>query len=370
MSISGSDRETAEQYIEACNGDVAKAVDMYMEQLDDEEHSNEELSKNVQATSSKTSTNIEKSSGSSTPRVATLSSLKQEAPGTSHNQEPRDLYAGGEKSGLSVQDPYQSRDLVDNILRQATEGGQQPRPPSLEHVNKHQSAFGSGGMRLGGDGASSERTDDSPMGSDAWNDQSRPPSPAIRTLTFWRNGFSIDDGPLYRSDDPSNRHLLEAISSGRAPLSVLNVQPNQEVEVHVQKRLDEDFVEPKKKRKPYEGRGQRLGSPTPDILTKTTVTEGSIESELSNESSENRLEVDESLPIVSLHIRLGDGTRIPARFNASHTVGDIYQLVDSTQQRNRSYILQTTFPNRELDDKTISLADAKLANAMVVQKWV
>lgn len=35
-----------------------------------------------------------------------------------------------------------------------------------------------------------------------------------RYLTFWRNGFSVDDGPLYRYDDPANQTMLNAINSG------------------------------------------------------------------------------------------------------------------------------------------------------------
>lgn len=35
-----------------------------------------------------------------------------------------------------------------------------------------------------------------------------------RQLTFWRNGFSIGDGPLLRYDDPANEFALNAINSG------------------------------------------------------------------------------------------------------------------------------------------------------------
>ncbi len=35
----------------------------------------------------------------------------------------------------------------------------------------------------------------------------------------------------------------------------------------------------------------------------------------------------------------------------------------------RDYVLMTTFPNKELTDETLTLADAKLLNAVVVQKF-
>ncbi|KAI5288522.1 hypothetical protein KEM52_001127 [Ascosphaera acerosa] len=43
------------------------------------------------------------------------------------------------------------------------------------------------------------------------------------------------------------------------------------------------------------------------------------------------LQVDDSKPVLTLQIRLGDGTRLPARFNASHTVGDVYRFVEATR---------------------------------------
>lgn len=32
-------------------------------------------------------------------------------------------------------------------------------------------------------------------------------------ITFWRTGFSIDDGPLRKFDDPANKPFLEDVHS-------------------------------------------------------------------------------------------------------------------------------------------------------------
>lgn len=37
---------------------------------------------------------------------------------------------------------------------------------------------------------------------------------AIRTLTFWQDGFSIDDGDLRDYQDPANQEILRAIDGG------------------------------------------------------------------------------------------------------------------------------------------------------------
>ena len=85
------------------------------------------------------------------------------------------------------------------------------------------------------------------------------------------------------------------------------------------------------------------------------------------------VDVNESQPIVSLQIRLGDGTRLPARFNTTHTIGDVYSFVtaSNSESRNRSWVLMTTFPSKELSDKSQVLGDLSdfKRGGVVVQKW-
>jgi UBX domain-containing protein 1 len=82
----------------------------------------------------------------------------------------------------------------------------------------------------------------------------------VRKLTFWKTGFTIDDGPLQSYDDPANKAFLVAINSGKAPLDRLNVKPGQPVELAVERRLHEDYKPPPPPPvKPFSGAGQRLG---------------------------------------------------------------------------------------------------------------
>jgi len=37
---------------------------------------------------------------------------------------------------------------------------------------------------------------------------------AIRHLTFWRDGFSVEDGELRRYDDPAQAQILSEINAG------------------------------------------------------------------------------------------------------------------------------------------------------------
>jgi UBX domain-containing protein 1 len=198
--------------------------------------------------------------------------------------------------------------------------------------------------------------------------------PVTRTLTFWRDGFSVEDGPLMRYDDPANREILQGIERGRAPLSLMNVQPGQPADVSVFKRMDEDYIPPKKKFVPFSGQGQRLGSLTPgEAIPVAPVAPAPpvAAAASSSQPAAPAVNVDMSAPSTSLQIRLGDGTRLVSRFNHTHTVGDVYAFVNASSigSRSRSYVLQTTFPNKELKDHAQTIKDAGLINAVVVQKW-
>lgn len=79
----------------------------------------------------------------------------------------------------------------------------------------------------------------------------------------------------------------------------------QPVEVRVIKRQDEDYRPPPKAApKPFEGTGHRLGSPAPII--EPSPTPGAFPSSSSQNSAPT---VDESQPVTSIQIRLGDGSR-------------------------------------------------------------
>jgi UBX domain-containing protein 1 len=83
--------------------------------------------------------------------------------------------------------------------------------------------------------------------------------------------------------------------------------------------------------------------------------------------------VDESQPTLMLRIQLPDGTRLPARFNTSQTVGDVYDFIQrsSPSLASRPWVLSTTFPNKEHEDPGLVLgemAEFKKGGTAVI-KW-
>ncbi|KAK3171511.1 hypothetical protein OEA41_003595 [Lepraria neglecta] len=388
VDLAGVSPEVAEEHLAISSWDLASAVTQYYNPAEPEDEAEQEaLESSADQPSAPqpnptSSSNMPPASGQAPKKkFATLGDLRGSA-GPSHaghghghddddddeDYEPSDdenqnLYAGGEKSGLAVENPD---DLKKKIIERAKKnvarpGGDDPRAPSSRFIGTART--------LGGDDTPSEVIPDPTV--------SRPQrtAPVERVLHFWADGFSVDDGPLFRADDPANAAILAQIKQGRAPMSILNVENGQEVDVKLDTHT-EKYVQPKKKYVPFSGGGQRLGSPTPGAGTRTEMPAAPAPQAAAAPAAASQPAgpiIDDSQPTVSLQIRLGDGTRLPARFNTTHTIGDVYSFVtaSNTESRTRSWALMTTFPSKELTDKSQALGDLAefKRGGVVVQKW-
>ena len=156
----------------------------------------------------------------------------------------------------------------------------------------------------------------------------------------------------------------------------MNVQRNQQVDVHIVQH-SEKYVATKKYQ-PFSGGGHRLGSPTPapgpvSELPKRPTDSANTRDSTPQASSNPSMQINDSEPTISLQIRLGDGTRLVSRFNTFHTIGDVYSFVtaSSPSSTSRNWVLMTTFPSKELQDKTQRLGDLAefRRGGVVVQQW-
>ncbi|KAH0001700.1 SEP-domain-containing protein, partial [Aureobasidium melanogenum] len=384
--ITGASPATAQTALAASDWDIEQAVTLYFASQDapaaDSDDSLQEPavpslpSSTPAANHSSSSTNPPPPSNRSN-MVRTFRDLQNDedrGDDDHSDQDPQqDFFAGGEKSGLAVQDPNRRpQDHFNNIMNQARQNRDRPSDDDEDQAPAQSGAFQGRAQTLGGDDAPSRVIED-PNASAA---PSRPSLPRVsRTLHLWQDGFSIDDGELHRFDDPQNAPVLALINQGRAPLALLGVQPGQEVDLQLDPHKDEKYVQPKKKYKSFGGSGQRLGSPTPGPSGSTTAPAAAASSTTSSApaSSAPKVEIDEAQPAVQLQIRLGDGTRLVSRFNTTHTVGDIYNFVtaSSTASQSRAFTLMTTFPNKNLEDKSAKLEDLPelKRGGVVVQKW-
>ncbi|EFX02062.1 cdc48-dependent protein degradation adaptor protein [Grosmannia clavigera kw1407] len=344
--------------------------------------------------------------------VMTLSSLKGGGSGHDHEDEDEeedeedettgrgDLFAGGEKSGLAVQDPNagghanDAQKMIRDILAKAKANTPRTAHNTADGPAEASSSRSWGsGQTLGGEGQESRSVPDSSgrsataaVAAAAAAAGSASPSGAgageavqERMLHIWQDGFSIDDGPLHRFDDPANAADLQMIRQGRAPLHLMNVQLGQPVDVKLHQH-EEKWHQPPRVYRPFSGEGRRLGSPVPGaasapISTATIATTTTTATTTTAQSSTAAPAADASQPTVMIRVALPDGTRLPARFNTTQTIGDVYAFVEralpAAQTAGRSWVL-ATFPSMEHTDRSLVLgetAEFKRGGAAMV-KWV
>ncbi|KAF7002211.1 hypothetical protein CFC21_017721 [Triticum aestivum] len=279
----------------------------------------------------------------------------------SDSDEPQEYYTGGEKSGMLVQDPTR-RNNVDSIFEQARVMGAQQVPlPSFEGQSSSSTSFAGTGRLLSGDAQTAPAAP-------------QPPQDVLHNIHFWNNGFTVDDGPLRAYEDAANADFIEevytltlylqSIKKSQCPQELEPADRRTAVHVNVIKRHG-DYEEPARPRSAFQGVGRTLGGSSAD----ESPAPAPVTQEPHGAPRSIGIVVDDSQPFTSIQLRLADGTRMVARFNLNHTVGDIRSFIDASRPgAARPYQLQTGFPPKQLTDPTQTVDQAGLKNSVIMQK--
>ncbi|KAK4765172.1 hypothetical protein SAY86_026262 [Trapa natans] len=294
----------------------------------------------------------EKPGSSRSGGIRTLSDLNRRSgpDSDSDSDGPQEYYTGGEKSGMLVQDPMKDND-VDAIFDRARQMGAVPGPAANLNPSSSSRSFTGTGRLLSG-----ETVPSAP----------HRPETVVHNIIFWSNGFTVNDGPLRRLDDPENSSFLESIKKSECPRELEPADRRSPVHVNLTRR-DEKYPEPEKLHIPFQGIGRTLGSSssaTPEPPNgSTTFT--------SDPAPSASVTVNNSLPVTSIQIRLADGTRLIVQFNHHHTINDIRAFIDTSRPGgSRTYQLQMMgFPPKILTDLDQTIEQAGLGNAVVIQKF-
>lgn len=370
IGITGISSSVAEQYLSRNEYDVMLAVNDYYNTEDIEPGS-----KPQQPQQSKSSNKKRTNLGS---KIKSFSDMTNGNDDDASDDNDMNFFTGGQKSGLAVEDPNKpknSRSLVDELIEKAQKEAGEPdwRENEEKQDSKKKKVFKGTGFSLGS--VENEVQSRSIVDPEAQHDFKKPEK-VTRTITFWKEGFSVDDGELYKYDDPQNQTYLKQLNMGRAPLSLLNVQMFQDVDVNVVKKLEESYHDHQAS-KPrvfgFQGSGQRLGSPIPGETTTVDesyvepVSKGDEKSTIKEEKEKEQQQQGDT----SIQIRLATGERVVQKFNSTDKVEEIYAFIATKSDSTRSWGVVTSFPPQPLDEKkNMTIAEAGLKNSVVIQKWL
>ena len=186
-----------------------------------------------------------------------------------------------------------------------------------------------------------------------------PKPPTEHTITFYANGFTVDDGPLRAADDPENAAFLSAVNRGMMPSELMGEDGNADGDVHLIDKSGEPYKPPPATLKPFGGAGRSM--------REEAAAEGGSSSGAAAASTEAaELTLDPSAPTTTLQVRMADGSRKIVKANHTHTVLQLRSHI-ATFCPGTAFTLKGGFPPKPLTDEGLTLAEAKLLNETIVQ---
>ncbi|XP_074776553.1 NSFL1 cofactor p47 isoform X3 [Athene noctua] len=325
VAVTGVEEERARFFLESAGWDLQIALASFYEDGGDED---------ILTLPQPTPSSISRGTAASDHRVTSFRDLVHAQEDDDEEEEGQRFYAGGsERSGQQIVGPPRKKspnELVEDLFKGAKEHG----AVAVDRTAK------SGG------------------------ETSKPKVHVV--LKLWKSGFSLDSGELRSYQDPSNAQFLDDIRRGEVPAELRRLARGGQVNLDMEDHRDEEYVKPKSVFKAFTGEGQKLGSTAPQVMgTSSPAQQAENEAKASS-----AIAIDASEPVTNIQIRLADGGRLVQKFNHNHRIRDIRLFIVDARpaMAATSFVLMTTFPNKELTDENQTLKEANLLNAVIVQR--
>lgn len=190
------------------------------------------------------------------------------------------------------------------------------------------------------------------------------------TVTVYRNGFTVNDGPLRSHADPENRAFMQNLAEGYCPPEL--VENGQPADVKLENKVEEDY-------NPKSSGGRGAGGSSFSAFGGTGAAVGDIALQATplivpgTQGNGAPLIVDETGgDVVRVQIKFPDGSREVAKFNKNHSVRHLIARIELLRPNLRPYHLLSgnRGPPKPLEPSQYDnlLVDAGLAGALVTVK--
>ena len=193
-------------------------------------------------------------------------------------------------------------------------------------------------------------------------------APVRRTITMYREGFVVDDGPYRRLDDPSNRGFLRSLARGQTPEELRGDAngPGGNTTVGLVDKRNQDYVETFRS---FSGAGQSLAA------SSNSNSNGASASGVFDPSSLPVPSTDEDAvatqPTTSIAVRMLDGSRRVITIALGATVQELAARVVAAASSAASssssvpFRIVAGFPPKPLQDGSQTVEAAGLKGARV-----
>eukprot|EP01064_Diplonema_japonicum_P030800 TRINITY_DN5320_c1_g1_i1.p1 TRINITY_DN5320_c1_g1~~TRINITY_DN5320_c1_g1_i1.p1 ORF type:complete len:372 (+),score=107.55 TRINITY_DN5320_c1_g1_i1:51-1118(+) len=339
--VTGADDKQAQHMLDACNGDMKAAVSLFFES---------QASPDQKQPQAEGSADVEE--------VPPPAAFVRKEP--KKEKKTDELFVGNGQAVVYGDEQPASEGLLDAARKMGA-------VPPEEDAKRQEQRFAGAGRRLGN--GQGQPTPTPPL------DVAPATKPAPTTevqvkITMWKNGFSVDDGPLRESEAEENKAFIEDIKKGVIPKEVFKKLKEEhggkgalpEVVFTLEDKQENSYEPPKKQFKAFSCGGRTLGGPTPapsaQAAAEPPAPAGSV----------SPIYIDDAKATTTLQLSLTDGTRMQAKFNLEHTIGDIANFVRRTSPNHPPFTLLTTFPRMELTNMALTIKEAGLSRAVVTVK--
>lgn len=238
--------------------------------------------------------------------IRSLDDIKKEE--SKKKNDSNDFYVGGEKSGLAVSTP-DVQSIVDRAKQNPVQRDERE--------------------------ASNE--------------------PKIR-VSLYSNGFTVNDGPFRDYNLPESKTFMEQTNQGQVPDELLRMTKGKPANFILDDRRSEEYeLPPAPKYTAFSGEGQSLSQNSSTATEPINLSTG-------------QPAVDPASPTCNLQIRFHNGQKKNITMNCGSKVGVLYEYVMVAAPVEGSFTLMSGFPPRPLEDPNLSIEEAGLSGAAVIQR--
>eukprot|EP01071_Lankesteria_metandrocarpae_P006869 Lankesteria_metandrocarpae@DN4511_c0_g1_i1.p2 len=201
-----------------------------------------------------------------------------------------------------------------------------------------------------------------------------PPAGSCK-VSVYKNGFKVDDGPFRAAGVPENDKFLREIQEGYAPKELYTGLTTDRVHISLSDHRQTDY-DPKQSSAMSGAQSSSSSAAAP----KTAVFAGEghslsgpqgsgVSEQLPVETSRADIEVNSAEPTLTISVRFHDGKQRRLTFNHSHSLADLHDAVMRAAPVDCGYDLLEGYPPRVLTcDPSTSLQVAGLGGGVVTQK--